>query len=362
MAAFTNQQISQLHAAIMADFPTALGQGDFKLLLRRIDIDWDAQATTMSSFEVTLSDFLINRNRMDGGLELVLTELLNDGRPGIVAAIRQLRATPPLAHAAGLADLTDARLIIDGEPFIDRDHLANVVIPQLISPISALRAVIMTGPTDSGKTFSLKLVRRLCNAAPATARFLPIELDLKDLALTRDSEGLARYVGDALRLDDLRFPTADTGDARMARRLVQELSVARQYTDRPRPTLLIVDHLDKDVSTSVIDFVEQLALAAADGRLEQVRTLLIGFPRAPAQFPNGKMLIDSVTQPNPLQVAEYMDQVLEVLGRDIDDETLTTLIETTFANQVPPYPATFMQGLPAAVLELVDKLMKAPTV
>src|SRR5262249_15212755 len=151
-----------------------------------------------------------------------------------------------------------------------------------LDPNDSVRAVIVQGPSNSGKTFSLQLIRRLCRDMQMPTRCIPIEFDISALALTRDCLGLARLVGNALRLTDLNLPTADTGEARLGHRLVHELHVAREILEDAVPTLLMFDHLDKDVAFSVIDFVEALALAAASDRLKQVRVLLIGFPRAPA--------------------------------------------------------------------------------
>ena len=79
------------------------------------------------------------------------------------------------------------------------------------------------------------------------------------------------------------MPPGDTSEPRIGRRIVDQLSIARELSDITIvPTILIFDHLDKDVAPSIVDFVEELALAAADGQLQDLRIVLIGFPRAPA--------------------------------------------------------------------------------
>lgn len=93
----------------------------------------------------------------------------------------------------------------------------------------------MTGPTDSGKTFSLGLIRRLCREAPAK-RFRPIAIDLTALALTRDCVEVARTVGSWLRLDQFVLPRVDTSESRIGQRLVAELTVARELSENIVPT------------------------------------------------------------------------------------------------------------------------------
>jgi hypothetical protein len=238
------------------------------------------------------------------------------------------------------------------------------VLPFLLDTTGFPRAVVITGPSDSGKTFSRKLVRHYCRSP---VRYHVFEFDLSDplYSSTRDCMTLARDVAEALRFEGLQLPQSDasdigdTGEARIIRRIVKKLVDAQQWSSIV-PTVLVFDHLDKDVAPSIVEFTEGLALAAADGQLQDMRVILIGFPRALARFPDGKVLPDDVLQPGPTEVAAYLDDVLEVLKRDLDDPHFTDLIQGIFQDQQPPFTHDFMLNLPMQVRRVIDEIIEAP--
>jgi hypothetical protein len=361
MRSFDDGQIPTLTKAIVQGYPTVLGQAQIKMILRSLSIDFDARAVPNSTFELTLNDILLNLNQA-GDLDRLFAGLRADPRPAVTAAVAALLAAPPPQQPAGFEELSKTLLIIEGDPFINHDDLATTILPSLLDRTSPLRAVVMTGPTDSGKTFSLGLIRRLCREAPPVKRFRPIAIDLTALALTRDCLEVARTVGSWLRLDQFVLPRVDTSETRIGQRLVAELTVARELSENIVPTLLVFDHLDKDVAPSIIDFVEELALAAANGGLRDVRVVLIGFPRAPATtFPPGRLLSDTVVQPNPALLFQYIDRALDILDRDMDDHALDKLVQGVFAGQQQPYPRRFMLGLPEGIRGILHDLIRAPT-
>lgn len=361
MKTFTIPHIASLTTAIVGGYPTSVGQFKIKSMLLALSIDFEQFVTSNATFEITLNSILLNLNQ-SVGLDAFLDALRADARPKVLSAIDLMLSAPLAPQPAGFEELSKELLIIDGHPFVDRDSLSTKILPRLLNPSNPLRAVVMTGPTDSGKTFSLPLVRRLCREAPPP-RFRPIAVDLMASALTRDGVGVARTVVNSLKIANFNVPPMDTSEPRIGRRIVDELAIARELSDVPvLPTVLIFDHLDKDVSPSIIDFVEELALAAADGRLQDLRVILIGFPRAPSTtFGPGKLESDDVVQPNPGLLFDYIDRALAVLNRDLDDRALTNLVNDVFAGQQPPYPRPFMVDLPQKIRDKLDDIMKAPT-
>jgi hypothetical protein len=361
MSSYSIDQIAKLTTAMVEGYPTATGQADIKMLLATLSVEFDRFATPNATFELTLNAVLLNLNQSTG-LSALLVKLTQDARPAVLDAINQMSVATPAPHLAGFDELSNELLMIEGDPFINHENLAKKLLPSLIDTNSPLRAVVMTGPIDSGKTFSLGLIRRLCRDAAGARRFRPLAIDLRDLALTRDCLELAKTVALRLKLDQFELPRADTSDPRVGQRLVTELAAARELSDNILPTLLVFDHLDKDVAPVVVDFVEQLALAAASGALRDVRVVLIGFPRAPAPaFQPGKLSADTVVQPNPALLFQYVDRVLGVLNRDIDDQSLNNLVNGVFAGQQQPYPRPFMLELPEKVRGLLNDIMRAPT-
>jgi hypothetical protein len=361
MSPFSIDQIAKLTSAMVDGYKTAIGQSKIKMMLMDLGIDFDRFAVQGATFELTLNAILVNLNQSPG-LSPLFAKLRQDNYPAVVSVIDTMVAAVPPPRAAGFDELSKALLMIDGDPLINHENLATKLLPSLIDSNSPLRAVIMTGPIDSGKTFSLGLIRRLCRDATAAKRFRPLAIDLRDLALTRDCMKLAELVADRLKLDQFVLPRADTSDPRVGQRLVADLAAAREYSNSIVPTLLVFDHLDKDVAPVVVDFVEQLALAAASGALQDVRVVLIGFPRAPAPaFQPGKLLADTVVQPNPALLFQYVDRALGVLERDMDDHALNDLVNGVFAGQQQPYPRPFMLELPEKVRGLLSDIMRAPT-
>lgn len=359
---FKDTQITRLTAAIVVGYPGDAGRGIIKMVLSGIGIDFGRFEVPNGNFELTLNDILRNLNQ-GGGLEHFFQNLNTDPRQEVTDAIALLLAEPAPPQATGMAELSKALLIVDGDPFVDHESLANTILPALLDPNNMLRAVYMTGPTDSGKTFSVKLIQRLCREAPLAQRFRPIPVDLTALAMTRDCMGVAMLVKSWLKLEDLIFTKTDTSDARIGNRLVTDLSVAREYAETVVPILLVFDHLDKDVAPQIIDFVEELALAAARGTLRDVRIIAIGFPRAPATtFPLGKQITDPVVQPNPALVFQYMDRALGVLDRDMTDDELNEMVTAVFAGQQQPYPRPFMLDLPGKIRAKLDGIIRAPTI
>ena len=61
-------------------------------------------------------------------------------------------AAPPPPQAAGFEELSRARLIVDGAPLVNHEILATAIMPRRMNWHDPLRAVVMTGATDSGKT------------------------------------------------------------------------------------------------------------------------------------------------------------------------------------------------------------------
>jgi len=361
MKSLDDAQIATLTLAIVQGYPAALGQAQLKMMLRSIGIDFDARIVPNATFELTLNDILLNLNKASD-LDRFFTQLDKDPRPAVQNAIAALLAVPPeQRRPIGFDELSRALLIVEGDPFVDHEDLASSILPKLLSRTEPLRAVVMTGPTDCGKTFSLGLIRELCRSGPIALRFRPIAIDLAALSLTRDCMQVARMVGNWLKLDQFKVEM-DTSETRIGRRLVAELSVARELAEHVVPTLLVFDHLDKDVAPGIIDFVEELALAAANGGLRDVRVVLIGFPRAPATtFPLGKLVSDIVVQPNPALLFQYLDRALEVLDRDMDDTTLENLVNDVFAGQQQPYPRSFMLELPEKIRGILRNIIEAPT-
>lgn len=361
MKIFETTQIAALTAAMVEGYPGDGGQGDIKLILLSIGIDFARYVVPNATFELTLNDILLNLNQ-SAGLDVLFTKLAADPRPRVMEAIAVLVAVEAAQQTAGFDALSKALLIVDGDPLIDHENLATKILPSLLDDNNPLRAVVMTGPTDSGKTFSLGLIRRLCRETQGRKKFFPATIDLMKLASTRDCEGLVRLVVSWLRLDQFVMPRLDTSEPRIGQRLVQALAIERELSERAAPTLLVFDHLDKDVSPSIIDFAEEMALAAAKGDLKDVRVVLIGFPRAPATtFPPDKLVSDMVVQPNPALLFKYIDRALDVLDRDMDDQALETLVNGVFAGQQQPYPRPFMAELPKKIRGILQDIMKAPT-
>lgn len=361
MKIYQNEQISPLTRAIVRGYPMADGQGTIKMMLLTLSIDFDARATRDATFELTLNDILLQLNQA-ARLDEFFAKLAQDPRPVVMTEVTKLRAAVSALQPAGFDDLAKARLIVEGHPFINHDDLATSILPGLLDDTSPVRAVFMTGPTDSGKTFSLPLIRRLCREAPQAKKFVPAVIDLMKLTTTRDVEGLVLAVVAWLRFTDFVMPRVDTSEPRVAQRLVEALAIERELSDKAVPTLLVFDHLDKDVAPGIIDFVEEVALAAASGMLKDVRVVLIGFPRAPStNFAPGKLASDIVVQPNPGLVFEYIDRALSVLNRDVDDDDLTNRVNGVFGGQQPPYSRALMIELPEKVRGILRDIMTAPT-
>jgi hypothetical protein len=361
MSIYQNELIPQLTTAIVQGYPSADGQGTIKMMLWTLNIDFDARATRDATFELTLNDILLQLNQA-ARLDEFFALLAQDSRPGVTMEVGRMRAAVAMLEPAGFDNLAKARLIVEGHPFINHDALITTILPGLLDHTSPIRAVFMTGPTDSGKTFSLPLIRRLCREAPQPKKCVPAVIDLMKLATTRDVEGLVRTVVAWLRLNQFVMPRFDTSESRMAQRLVEALAIEREMSDNTRPTLLVFDHLDKDVAPGIIDFAEEVALAAANGTLKDVRVVLIGFPRSPStNFAPGKLASDIVVQPNPRLVFEYIDRALSVLNRDVDDEDLTNRVNGVFGGQQPPYSRALMTELPEKVRGILRDIMNAPT-
>jgi hypothetical protein len=361
MKIYPSEQVTALATAIVKGYPTAVGQARIKMMLRSLNVDFDDYAVPNAIFELTLNDILLDLNQ-SAGLSALFAKLAEDPRPKVTEAVDAMVAEEVAQRPPGFELLARALLIVDGDPLVDHENLAKIILPSLLNDIEPLRAVVMTGPTDSGKTFSLGLIRRLCRESVQNKKFLPATIDLVTLESTRDCKKLAGQVVRWLKLDQFIMPPVDTSESKIGQRLVEELVIAREQSERFAPTLLVFDHLDKDVSPSIIDFVEEIALAAAKGTLKDVRVVLIGFPRAPATtFPRGKLISDIVVQPNPALVFKYIDQALDILDRDMEDEALATLVNKVFAGQQQPYPRPFMAELPEKIRDLLEDIMKAPT-
>lgn len=361
MRIYQSEQIPTLTTAIVQGYPTVDGQGTIKMMLLGLSIDFDARATRDATFEITLNDILLQLNQ-SARLDEFFAKLQQDPRPNVMAIAKTMRDAVAAQQPAGFDELAKARLIVEGHPFINHENLVTTLLPDLLDDNSPLRAVFMTGPTDSGKTFSLPLIRRLCREAPQVKKFVPAVIDLATLAPTRDVEGLVRAVVAWLRLNDFVMSRTDTSESRIAQRLVQALVIERETSANAKPTLLVFDHLDKDVSPGIIDFVEEVALAAARGDLKDVRVVLIGFPRAPStSFSPGKLASDIVVQPNPRLVFEYIDRALEVLNRDVDDEELESRVKGVFGAQLPPYSRALMIELPEKVRGILRDIIGGPT-
>jgi hypothetical protein len=351
----SEQQIATLHKAVIDGFPGLPGQATLRVLFFYANVEYERHETVGSTFEETVLRMLRAANQQDQAIDNLLEKLADCDRPTVVATVTSLQQTTTPAPADSRVRLVAERLIIDGDPFVDRDHLRTAILPALLDGSRPLRAVVIQGPCDSGKSFSLRLIRVCSRAEPPPTRFRVLHIDLAACELTRDSLALAREVADALKLDDVRMPRMDAGEARIARRLVDAIAHAREYADRQLPTILVIDHLDKEVAPAVVDFAEELALAAAEGRLDQMKVVLIGLPRAPSpNFPIGKLLPDAVVQPGPTQVGEYLDRVLELLDKDVDDATFTRLVAEIFQGHQPPYSREFMFELPRRVDRIIE--------
>jgi hypothetical protein len=360
MKIYEPKLVTALASAMADSYPGDGGQADIKLILLGIGIDFARWKVTDTKFELTLNDILLNLNQ-SAGLSVLFPKLAADPRQKVTEAMEALVAAEASQQTAGFELLSNALLIVDGDPLVDHENLATNILPSLLDDTKPLRAVIMTGPSDSGKTFSLGLIRRLCRETGQRKKFVPATIDLTKLA-TRDCDGLVRLVVSWLRLDQFVMPRLDTSEPRIGQRLVQALAIERELSERAAPTLLVFDHLDKDVSPSIIDFAEEMALAAAKGDLKDIRVVLIGFPRAPATtFPPDRLLSDIVVQPNPALLFKYIDRALDVLDRDMDDQALETLVNGVFAGQQQPYPRLFMEELPKKIRGLLQDIMKAPT-
>ncbi len=361
MKIFEPKLVTALASAMADSYPGDGGQGEIKLILLGIGIDFARWKVSDTKFELTLNDILLNLNQ-SAGLDVLFPKLAADPRQKVTEAIEALVAAEASLQTAGFELLSNALLIVDGDPLVDHENLAINILPSLLDDTTPLRAVIMTGPSDSGKTFSLGLIRRLCREAGQRKKFVPATIDLTKLASARDSEGLVRLVVRWLKLDQFVMPRLDTSEPRIGQRLVQALAIERELSERAVPTLLVFDHLDKDVSPSIIDFAEEMALAAAKGDLKDIRVVLIGFPRAPATtFPQDRLISDIVVQPNPALLFKYIDRALDVLDRDMDDQALEALVKGVFAGQQQPYPSLFMAELPKKIRGLLQDIMKAPT-
>ena len=211
MKIYEPKLVTALAAAMADSYPGDGGQGDIKLILLGIGIDFARWKVSDTKFELTLNDILGNLNQ-SAGLSVLFPKLAADPRQKVIEAIEALVAAEASQQTAGFELLSNALLIVDGDPLVDHENLATNILPSLLDDTTPLRAVIMTGPSDSGKTFSLGLIRRLCREAGQKKKFVPATIDLTKLASARDSEGLVRLVVSWLRLDQFVMPRLDTSE------------------------------------------------------------------------------------------------------------------------------------------------------
>lgn len=351
--------LTEIVHAINTGFPSSRGQAELIILLAELNINFDDFVEHGAVFEITLLKILMQLNSQDGGLKKLLQKLVDmkPPRPAIMRTVPQFISSEQTgAQRSGHDVLADAKLLIGGDPFVDRHHLRDNILPNLLKNNAFPRAVVITGPSHSGKTFSMKLLRCCCQLLPD--RIVPFDISARpDI---RDSLAFARWVNRRIGFQGVQLPEANTGEATLSRLIVDEMVAAQVWLPRIDPMVLVFDHLDKNVAPDILDFTEQLALAAASDRLQSMKVFLIGFPRAPTGFPDGKVLQELVSQPGPAEVAKYLDDVLDVLERDVEDGTLTTLINEMFQNQEAPFTRDFMDSLPWRVRGIVDKFVEAP--
>src|SRR5215472_3617649 len=170
MPRLQHPQIMQLHQAIVTSFEVAPAQSQLRTLMASAAIIFEQYQTPNAVFSETVMHILQIVNERDGGLDLLLTTLSGSSYGTVAMTARHLLLAAPPATPFR-ATLASAGLLVEEDPFVDRDHLRNTLIPSLLDPTQVLRAVIIRGPADCGKSFSLRPLRVSSRARPGAGRF-----------------------------------------------------------------------------------------------------------------------------------------------------------------------------------------------
>lgn len=307
---------------------------DLKIILMdHFEENLDAISSASGTLRDRAHDVLIWADK--GGrqrTELLLEALYSKyGRNlAMIAAINACRAH--LKNVA--ADLATALAVrrIRGQVFANREDLRRYILTEFSSDSHPYRVVVVDGEAHTGKTYLWSFVNYAAGSLGVDAVMIDLETegditarDLFDLIVDQS----ARAAPQERAVDPTATPE------RQAKSLVTKLVGwhKKGEVSGERPLWIVLDHLDKvwppDPSSGVTQFIQHLALATAQRKVEGLRLILLG---APVEAVGGRLEIElqrqTIDRLTTGDLTEWLRDELGDLNLDVarlDSEAATVL-------------------------------------
>lgn len=349
MQRLNREEIARLRIAILDSYPDDRGESEFSLLCRDKGYDYKGYRDNGRVYRDTALNQMLNYYNINApGLDPLLDALAKPNRPDLKDLVTELRDRPTAAKGESLKLLRRQHLLIEGLPLLNHDNLRTNLLYQLLDSDFALRVVCLSGPTDSGKTFSRGLIMSRCLVEAVRC----IVIDPVSAATDRSSVALAQTIARRLGLQGFKPPEPETSQSKLERRLVDYLgdALVDAYLHEPEPprVLLVFDHLNKEVSPQVLELIREIAIGAADLRLPGIRVIMISCPEGQLHdIQPGRIALERLTQPGPQEVEDYLRNVSTVLKLELDKQELSDFVHEIYEGRPrPPYERDFMRRLP----------------
>lgn len=229
------------------------------------------------------------------------------------------------------AALNNRFLTCRGFPFIDRRNLA-LTLDNLLDENSITRIGVVTGIELCGKTWVRHLLHSKCAALGHTF----VDLDLERMAPGNNARLVCEELMRQLAGKDIPVREQDTKSGQYVQRMAYEVEALRQQFLRtdPRPLIIAIDSLNKNVGDTVLDFVEQLTSATRSQNLPNTKMILLGFPRAAARFAfAAREVINPLTERD---IADYLAEIGQAIGAPISDDESARVARTVIARSARP--------------------------
>jgi effector-associated domain 1 (EAD1)-containing protein len=310
----------------------------------RLDVALDDVASAGPAFDriFELVDWAMRQERLSA-----LFDGLVDENPAIGPVLEELRraaaATAPMTTGGDgqHADDPAARLLIYGEPFVNRRVLAEL-LEQLWSP-QEYNVLLVHGDRHSGRSHSWWLIKRM--AADRKVSALYLDLAANPAAWTVD-EVINRVVPWA------RLPRELLSDSlsQATRKSTSFLAALARHSEdtgggSPR-RCLVVDGIDRvGVAEAVLELMDELIGEVLSLNIASFSVVMLGYNRVLTHPFATRALTEPLTQIGRGEVEAYLGEVAGAWGKRLDAEGVGNILDTIFRGLGPRLDLAGMKEL-----------------
>jgi len=290
----------------------------------RLDIQMP-RLLVQEAVRLCLSEGLL---RQPTWLETLLVSLV-PAVPEVQPILARLRNPPPPPP-----DPLEARVLATDMPFLNRTELRKR-LRVLGNPRSLKPILVVTGPHQSGKTYSEMLISHFCGGEDSLLYcHVPLQAGLEEITGAKEvASDLVAQLGRPVS----SMPPPNTNEDRWTRDLA--IWVLSEAVATPQSWWLVLDGFNRTaeqqakVRPDALKFIVHLAELVTHGIFaRRCRVILLDFDRTVLKVPPGQVLVEEIEPVETQDVITCVDAILKRAGQSAD------------AQQVA---ATILQGLPA---------------